>query len=672
MTSSVPSATARLSVRAAWAAAAVACLGTSALWGLRHVVARASTLYAAALPESPYLILDHFFLLYVALPLATTVAVLVTMAPALMTTMAFGRARSAAEWAATSFVLAFVINVAGLSLVRAAFGFPPDPGPARLGTLMLTVAASLVLVHRSARGQVPAPGWGAADYRRAAWFVGIPLALTAALLPVLVWQDFNPDGLEALSMGRSLSEHVLPRLPTGFASGLSLGMVTSSYPVSWFIAWFGPTEIAARAPLLLYVPVLFVVIVGCIEVGRSRGLQAGEEAAVFLGVFGFVVALGYSNSYHPYFADIASPANLDVLAVTLMATMVYFLWGRRTALLVVAAVLTAFDRPTGVLFLGLLSVGTVLSHRWSDVPRLVQALLPLVIAGVASVVAGAIYERGVVPSLGLPLEDPGSQIGWRLRYLTFDDFGRLAYLVVPSGIIPAFTLLALPRLDRESRVLALALLGYFAFFYVRAFVALHHFAPIMILPIVVSWRLVLEQRPNAGRTGAVAAAAIVAIVLSMPRSLEVNRTMREIGAATVYEPGDYLGSWDQYREAFDAKDVLDSIFRPYWDVSDPSVELIGSPWVHVHYASTAASEGVPKRYAVLREGSPPPVGFLRVADVGATAFVLDSASWDADRYAPRRTAFGSVLYAIDRETLFTRFGIEAENYSLDLGSVLTR
>jgi hypothetical protein len=92
----------------------------------------------------------------------------------------------------------------------------------------------------------------------------------------------------------------------------------------------------------------------------------------------------------------------------------------------------------------------------------------------------------------------------------------------------------------------------------------------------------------------------------------------------------------------------------------------------VHYASTAASEGVPKRYAVLREGSPPPVGFLRVADVGATAFVLDSASWDADRYAPRRTAFGSVLYAIDRETLFTRFGIEAENYSLDLGSVLTR
>ena len=74
---------------------------------------------------------------------------------------------------------------------------------------------------------------------------------TWGFLPIIFWQDFNPDGLEALSMGRSLFEYLLPMLPTGDVAGFSVGMNSNAYPVNWFIAWIGPVEAAARLPALL-------------------------------------------------------------------------------------------------------------------------------------------------------------------------------------------------------------------------------------------------------------------------------------------------------------------------------------------------------------------------------------------------------------------------------------
>lgn len=639
-----------------------------ACWSASGLVERAATVFSAGGPANSYFVPSRALLLYLGVPLATTLAVATAMAPAFLLVAAWGRARSATEWAATALVVAFAVNGVGLAVANAVGGFSMDPTAGRVGLLALTVIAGVTLVVRAHRTALPLPGT-TTDLRRAVWTVAIPVVLTIGLLPVLLWQDFNPDGLEALSMGRSLGAHVLPRLPTGYASGLSLGMVTSSYPVSWFVTWFGPTEIAARAPLLMYAPLLFLIVLGCAEHDRSRRATFGEEAALFLGVLGFLVALAYNNSYHPYFADIASPANLDILAVTLMAAIVYFHWTDRPALLVATALLATFNRPTGVLFLGLLVIGASISRRPSGVRDLVGRVGPLVIAAIACVAAGAVYERLVVPTLGIPLEDPGAQIGWRLRYFTVDDIGRLAYLVLPSGVVPAVALFAWPKLDPRARALSVAVLGYFVFFYLRAFVALHHFAPAMLLPLVVLWRWALDARPDRRRTAAVAAVAALAVLSSLPRNLDVHRTMRGVGAATVYEPGDYLGSWTELRDAFEAKDVLDSIFRPYWDVPDPGAELIGAPWVQVHYASTAPPDDSP-RYLVTSAGAPSSGRWLDVAGTEGTAFVADSSSWAADRSTAPTTDFASRWYAIDRETLFPRLGIPAGNYSFDLREVL--
>lgn len=647
----------------------LALLANVGLWRFAGVVTGAEALFPGALPPRPYFVPQHAVLLYLAVPLTLLLSVVVTLLPAALLTLAYGAADTVAGWIARSFLAAFVLNLPAFALVRAVQGFPPDESAARLAPLLLVLLTGTILTLRTLRSQVAAPPWVSADLRRLGWFVAVPVIAAIALLPVLLWQDFNPDGLEALSMGRSLTEHVVPRLPTGFASGLSLGMVTSSYPVAWFLTWFGPTEIAARAPLLLYMPVLFLVLLGAIEEGGKRRMSAWEEVALLLGVAGFVVTLSFNNAYHPYFADIASPANLDILAVTLMAMTVYFYFADALMALVISALLTSFTRPTGVLFLGLLGIGTLVVFQLRDRRK----LLLLAIAITVSVAAAAVYEKGIVPALGLQIEDPGAQIGWRLRYFSFFDFRRVAYLLVPSGVLPALALFAWPKLDRRSKALSVALLGYFAFFYVRAFVGQHHFAPIMVLPLIVLWRALILRERSERWIAAVGIATVAAIVLSLPRSFAVNRVMREVGKVTEFEPGDYFGDWRGIGEAFGAKDVLYSLFPPYWDVEDPGQELIGSPWVQVHYASQPKSPGTQATYVVRSSASPAPDGFLRVAEAnGAVAYVRDSGLWSRQRYQQQRTDFASPLFELPRETLFPRLGVPAGNFSLDLRAVLGR
>ena len=80
----------------------------------------------------------------------------------------------------------------------------------------------------------------------------------------------------------------------------------------------------------------------------------------------------------------------------------------------------------------------------------------------------------------------------RLRYLTFFDWRRFAYIVFPGGILPALTLLMFWRQDRFSRALTVVTSVLFFFFYFTAFIALHHFVVGMVLPVVVFWRVWLR------------------------------------------------------------------------------------------------------------------------------------------------------------------------------------
>jgi hypothetical protein len=263
-------------------------------------------------------------------------------------------------------------------------------------------------------------------------------------------------------------------------------------------------------------------------------------------------------------------------------------------------------------------------------------------------------------------------VAGRFRYLRFDDIQRVLWVVIPAGILPVLALPQLRRQDAIARVLAVMAVLYFALFYIIAFTALHHFAPVSLLLIVIFWRLALKSPATARRTGVTVAAAAVALWLSLPRSLALDRTMRPIGAATVWNEGDYNGSYDEYRLAYDHKGLLLELFKPFWEVADPAAEFVGSPWLQIRYSRHGAI--LPEtNYVVQPLSDPAPAGFTRLAaDSTAALWVRDLDRWRADRFRPRDTEWQSPALRVRRETLFWMLGVEAGTFDLDMRRLLAR
>ena len=86
------------------------------------------------------------------------------------------------------------------------------------------------------------------------------------------------------------------------------------YPLSWFMRLFGEIEISARLPMVLYLIAIYAAIAGLAQHGRAR-LKATEQSLIWLGLAIYLVVMTYSNTYKPYYADLALPASQDTLAM---------------------------------------------------------------------------------------------------------------------------------------------------------------------------------------------------------------------------------------------------------------------------------------------------------------------------------------------------------------------
>jgi hypothetical protein len=275
--------------------------------------------------------------------------------------------------------------------------------------------------------------------------------------------------------------------------------------------------------------------------------------------------------------------------------------------------------------------------------------------------------------IGVPIEAGTLTIARRLRFLRFDDVSRFLWVIVPAGILPAASFFSYRALDESARILLLVGIAYFAFFYVLAFTALHHFAPVMVIPVVLFWRLRLQRERRGAWVAASALAALTAMVLSLPASFAVDRKMRELGRSTEYRVGDYAGDFDEYRVAYRHKDILNELFRPVWQVEDPSTEMVGSPWVQIHYAASSGWPAGSINYLVIPAVADPPSGFTSIAsDTAVALYVRDTARWRRDAHTPPGTDFRSPIYRVPKETLFPIWGIAAGTYGLDLREVLPR
>lgn len=296
-------------------------------WGGRGMVLQVVNRYYWNLPEHPYFALPNAGLLYIVMPTVVLCMLILFTFPGLLTMLAWGATHRWPELFLRSFGVSLILYFFSTAVAKSTTSGPVAP-TVFAGTLAcVTFLAWGILAIRVVKGR--ARPWmlaDAEDRRRLLWTILIPVVAVMALLPAVYWQDLNDDGFEALEIGRSLSTFITPRFPTpnGF-TGIAQGMLPMAYPIHWFVTLLGPVEAAARLPMILYLPLLFCLLLALIEWQSPRRLQASEEALILLALAILTVTLSFSASYDPYFADIASPAALEVCTVCCILATLYFL-----------------------------------------------------------------------------------------------------------------------------------------------------------------------------------------------------------------------------------------------------------------------------------------------------------------------------------------------------------
>jgi hypothetical protein len=628
---------------------------------------------AALYPEVPagahWFDLQHAGLLYAVAPLVITATIVTLLAPGLLIVLAARAAENTGELLLKGFGVAYVLHFLTTSVTKAVSDTPLD-ADRFLMLLAASVAASYgLLLWRARRG----PGlFGLlADPRNRAqlyWPLVIPFLFIIPLLPAIFWMDLNADGFEAMEIGMSLATKVLPVFPTTSGTmGLGIGMVPMAYPVHWFITLFGPIEAATRLPMVLYTVVLFAGLLSLIEYRAPRRLRPVEQMALLVAMAGYVTAMSFNSGYDNYFTDMSSPAAYETLTILLMIGSAYFLWSGKPGWFLLFTVLGFLARPTMLLVVVLFGASI-----WLTAPDRRRA--SLVMIGTAILVWTGLllgYEHLFLPALsgGQAPDYSSASIINRFQYLTFTDLHRFLYAAAPAGVLPALALLAYRWQDPLARSIALVSAGYFLVFYIPAFTSLHHFVPVMILPLVVLWRVILGRTEHRWPALVAGAGAAVFVWLSLPQHFEINRTYRDIGSRTAYLIGDYRGDFDAYREAILGARNLHAFFGAEAETPDPGKELIGG-FQQLYYARHTDQPASDTNYLVLPAHGTAPPGFEQVGTTSSgSAWVRDRAVWHADRYNPPATGFRSPLYAISRETSFFFMGIPAGNYDFNLSSL---
>jgi hypothetical protein len=651
----------------------VACLGLllAASWGVVYlgasVASQVADLYPLRLPDFPYFQSNHAVLLYGLLPLVFMAVLFSLLSPGIFLVLGFAKARRWTELIILGFGASFLLHLLVSTGLKIIVQGAVNSGKFLAAEAIASALTLAILAWRVYRGaKLSWPLGQKRDRRRLYWTITIPIVGLLALIPVIFWQDPSADGFGALESGRSLSARLLPRYPSNIADGLpgpGVGMIAMAYPIHWFVMFFGLIEATPRLPILLYLPVLFCLLIQLIEFDSPRSLGLVEEAALFLALAIYTVTMSFNASYDVYFADIASPAAFETLTVVCMLASIYFLWSGQDLWFFYFALLGYLSRPTGLMVLGLAGVSIAFCAR----ERLQGCLIRIAVALGMCLVVGFLYEKVVVPSVAgtSMIGYSSSSVIARFHFLNLDDFSRINFALFPSGILPFMSLFALRWQDSLGRVLSVLTVMYFAVFYVPAFVALHHFVPVMIFPLVVFWRLYLFHVDHLRRIvlPAAAVAAGVSLWLSLPRHFEINRIHREIGQATDYRVAEYSIDYRKINHA----DLMLKLVSPDWDVKDPFQELVASPYTIIFYALKPKDSHSNINYIVQLLREPPPSGFTKIADDGvAGLYVRDLQQWQKDRFRSLRTDYQSKLYYIPRTTLFPHWGVREGKYSVDL------
>ena len=615
---------------------------------------------------TPYFLPAHALPLYIVTPLVTLAAAFLFLAPGLILAAVFGREKHAAAWIVSGLATAIVLHIAVTTAVQLASGVILK-GTAYLGFVVALSALSLLVAGlRLSQGAGLRLRLGPS--LRDLW-IGAGLFLLCLILfaPKFYWENFTGDGSGSLQFARLYIHDLWPFWrpeagPIRNAPGLT--MVLFVFPESWFVRLFGEWEYSVRAPLLLYLALLYPVIAQLIRSGREHlpELRAPEVGLIFAALLIYVLATVYSGGYHIYFGDSPMPAARETLALVCFLGYILFFVEFRPWLMIAAGVMTHLVIPTGGLWLLMWPAAVLLTWRPLPWRPLIWAAGALILAGVISV----ILPR-VIAALGLPF--PGNEFGadnivTRLRFVSFEDWSRLGFWAVPVGILPALFLLTWRWQDRLSRALTLVTIAYFLFFYVQAYrVLLHHFIPAMIPPLIIMWRspLMQDARFAAPLRGLAAALLAVSTWLSWPE-MKIHTFERVIGQHILTEgpvfdvapkgDGDRWPGFDQKGLAV-AHVLLGQLFEMTYGEDDPKTRYFGAPLVWWYYAQFPRPEGQVVNYVVK------PLDQATAADGEAIATEQGYGLYVRDRELYRRHAetrlpvdTGAAIYVTPRTVLY--------------------
>jgi len=632
----------------------------------RDTVPRVAGLFALADAPSPYFATGHVFLLYVLSPLVAVSACVLLMTPGLLLAIALDRARSIDEWVLHGFALSLLTVSAAAALVQA---FVPVGAGAFAGVVAGCTVLAFAAMHRRLR-RAP-PRWPLdALYARSAlvWLLGVPAILFAALTPKFYWENFNGDGAHAFEAARLLLHQPVPFWPSGAGEIGGFPGLTSmlyAYPASWFIRLFGPFEVAARLPYLLYLPVLHAALLPLIREGRAWVPRQAERLLMWLSLVVYTMAVAFSATYSPYAADIALPATQDTLLVICFLGFSLASLRRDHGWLALFALLTFVALPNGLLLLVFWAIALLLTARRQ---RALAALMA---------VAGCLAFGLIVPRLlaWVQVPAPGGEYSGggllvRFAFLQLTDWSRALYVILPCGILPAFATLRWPKLDPNARAFTLVTLAYFLFVYVQAHGALHYYIPAMLLPLIVYWRLNPTDLRRWLAVGGHIIAALVAFALVLPEDATPFTEARAIGAAIDVRAGD----WERMEpEAFRASTLLHEVIPYDWEPAVPESAFGTSPLVLHYYARQPKPRGAVVNYVLQRTAAAPPAGMQPVAaDSAFTVYVRSTDIWNSHLALRPAAPAGSPWLAVPRGIMFRTEPLPPGFRIIDLPAIATR
>ena len=655
----------RLLLGAVLAAATISALGVGA-------AERLAQLRDLADGPSPYFVREHALLLYLWVPLVSMAACFMVLLPGMVTALALGRR----DFIFTTWLLkSFAISLFGLGLVLPAFerlsGIAPLMGGGFLAfSLVISLPGLAALWRAERRGAID---WSEFGRRRVdiGAMILVPLVLLLVLSPKFYWENFNGDGAHALQSARLFVHTGLPFWPEGAGAVGSYPSITTLLEVfanSWFVRLFGEYEYSVRLSALLGLSLLSGVLMGLARKSNESPSSVAVAIGIGASLLLYAFVLAFQASYDPYFADIALPMTREPQIMVAFLGFVIFLLRRQYFWMTVFSGLTFIAVPSGIVLTGfaLIAAALVGSPRpWRHL--VLSGLLILAAAAIAKAIPVLLAHSGLI---GAQDEFSSGKLLHRLRFVTPYETKRLAYWIVPCGIFPALALLAWPWQDRVARLFTLVTIAYAGFFYFQAYRILpHHFAPAMIMPLVVFWRLRPALKYPVRAATLVLVGVIAGIVLAWPARFGVNSQGRHLGARILIEDSRYHDFAPE--ELAIAHELLRQAFPMRYEEEAARRQYIGSPLAWYSYAVEPKAPGQRIDFVIRRQDAPARADERLLASHRGYALYARGKA-DANRLARQAELSRSIgdLFYVPRAVVFGRGARRGDRPVWDLARMM--